>query len=376
MVWIILQVAFYLAVPLGAFYLADKYKIFEWLSPVLMCYLAGIIVANTPYLAVDEPTARTTTEASIPLAIPLLLYSSDFRGWLRHSKSAVLSFVAAVVAVGISSTIGALLFAEQTDEFWKVSGMLVGVYTGGTPNLVSIGMALEAKEELFVLLNASDVAVSAFYLLFLLTLAQKVIGLVLPAFEPMGEGGESFEQDDAALEVAEAWPEMAAAFGLSVLILAASAGGTYLLVGEIAVAGVFLGLTTGGIAGSFDDNIRELTGSYEFGNYLILVFCAAMGARTDFSELVAAGSGIVLYTGFVIYAAILLHLVLSAAFRIDVDTFLITSTAAVFGPAFVPPIAEALDNRQVVLSGLTAGLVGYAVANYLGIGLAYLLQPG
>ena len=59
-------------------------------------------------------------------------------------------------------------------------------------------------------------------------------------------------------------------------------------------------------------------------------------------------------------------------FRVDVDTAIITSTAAVFGPPFVPPIADALDNKGVLLSGLTTGLVGYAVANYLGLGLAWL----
>ena len=37
-------------------------------------------------------------------------------------------------------------------------------------------------------------------------------------------------------------------------------------------------------------------------------------------------------------------------------------------------MAEALDNKTILLSGLTTGLVGYAVANYLGIAVAYLLR--
>jgi uncharacterized membrane protein len=68
--------------------------------------------------------------------------------------------------------------------------------------------------------------------------------------------------------------------------------------------------------------------------------------------------------------------VLAAIFRIDTDTVLITSTAAVFGPAFVPTVAAALKNRAIIVSGLTTGVVGYAIGNYAGIALAYLLKPG
>jgi len=47
----------------------------------------------------------------------------------------------------------------------------------------------------------------------------------------------------------------------------------------------------------------------------------------------------------------------------------------VFGPAFVPTVATALKNRAIIVSGLTTGVVGYAIGNYAGIALAYLLKP-
>ena len=84
------------------------------------------------------------------------------------------------------------------------------------------------------------------------------------------------------------------------------------------------------------------------------------------------GSPILYYCAFVMVGSILLHYLLAFFFRIDRDTTIITSTAAIYGPAFVGPIAEVLKNRAVVISGLTTGLVGYAVGNYLGLGLAYL----
>jgi uncharacterized membrane protein len=60
-------------------------------------------------------------------------------------------------------------------------------------------------------------------------------------------------------------------------------------------------------------------------------------------------------------------------FRIDIDTTIITSAAALYGPAFIGPVAEGIRNREVVVSGLSLALLGNAFGTYLGIAVAYLL---
>lgn len=69
-----------------------------------------------------------------------------------------------------------------------------------------------------------------------------------------------------------------------------------------------------------------------------------------------------------------LHAIFYKSFKIDTDTFLITSTAAICSPPFVPIVAMALKTREILLSGLTTGLIGYAIGNYLGISLAYVFR--
>ena len=36
-------------------------------------------------------------------------------------------------------------------------------------------------------------------------------------------------------------------------------------------------------------------------------------------------------------------------------------------PPFVPVIAAALKNKEIVVSGLIIGIIGYAIGNYLGV---------
>lgn len=60
--------------------------------------------------------------------------------------------------------------------------------------------------------------------------------------------------------------------------------------------------------------------------------------------------------------------------RVDRDTANITSVAGIFGPPFVPPVAKALGNREIIVSGITTGILGLALGNYLGMGMAWLLR--
>jgi uncharacterized membrane protein len=269
------------------------------------------------------------------------------------------------------SAVAAWAFADRHIETWKMAGMTVGVYTGGTPNMSAIGVAVDVSDETFVLMNGADVVLSAVYLLFLMTVGRKVLGRFLPAFETPLDDGEVVEIGGGDF----GWRQIASALGLAVLVGGVVAGLVSLIAGELPVAPVILGITTLGLAASFNPRIRSMPGTYETGEYLLLIFAVAIGTLADVRELADSFSEVFVFVAAVFVAAILLHYLLARLFRIDTDTVLITSTAAVFGPAFVGPVAAAIGNRRVIVSGLAAGVLGYAIGNYAGLAVAYLLQP-
>lgn len=94
----------------------------------------------------------------------------------------------------------------------------------------------------------------------------------------------------------------------------------------------------------------------------------------DLNELVNKSSTLFFYCTYVMFGAILLHFIFAAFFRIDRDTVIITSAAAIYGPAFIGPIANSIKNKEIIVAGITMGLIGYAIGNYLGIGIAMLLK--
>jgi uncharacterized membrane protein len=197
-----------------------------------------------------------------------------------------------------------------------------------------------------------------------------LFGKILPPFS-----APKLEPALAATEEEGSKKELALAVLLSLVMVAISAGVALLLTGKLDVAIVMLVLTTLGIAASFNRRVRNIKNTYEAGQYFILVFSLALGTNINFQEILVSSSDIFMYTAFVMTMAILIHLLLAIPFRIDTDTMIITSTAGIFGPAFIGPVAARLKNREVIVAGLTCGLVGYAIGNYLGFAVAWLVMP-
>lgn len=367
----LLQAAITIGFPALAIRAAKTWRVATWLGPVVLCYACGILMANAPGPRIDGGLAKTIAEASVPLALPLLLLSADLRAWARLARPTLLSLAAACFAAMVSSYAVGRLYAGELEEGWKMAGMLVGVYTGGTANMSAIGLALGAREEIFVLLNAADVLLGGLYFLFLLSLAQRMLLLFLPAFRSrMAEDGVEWSEGPPPTP-----KEVALCLGVAAAVLGASVGLTLLLADGLSVPLLLMLLTTLALAGSLSPRLRVLPGSWRTGEYLLLIFCVAVGSLADVRTLMDADPRIFLFTALVMFGAAAFHFALAALLRIDADTVLITSTATIFGPAFVGPVAQAIRNREVVVSGVASGLVGFAVGNYLGLATAYLLAP-
>jgi uncharacterized membrane protein len=108
--------------------------------------------------------------------------------------------------------------------------------------------------------------------------------------------------------------------------------------------------------------------------YLILVFCLDVASMADLSSLSIDSLYLLYYVAIAVFGTLTIQVVLSKIFKIDADTTIIISTTLICSPPFVPAVAGALKNKQVIISGLTVGVLGFAIGNYLGILLAWWLE--
>jgi uncharacterized membrane protein len=377
-----------LAVPALTIGAARRWSALDAVGPVVLCYAAGVALGNVGLVSPGGSAAATAglvQTVTVALAIPLLLVGMDLRAWSRLARPALLSFGLAIVSViAVTAVVASRVdLGARSDQ---IAGMTVSVYTGGTANMAAIGTALGVPETTFVALNAADLFVGALYLLVLLSVAQRALARFLPAPQridavddpELAAVTDPFAAIPRARHVAGAIALGAAIVGIVAAVtfgtLSPIVDGEPVLDSDAFATAVVLGITTFGLGLSFVRRVRERPGTYVTGQYLFLVFAVAIGSSANLRELARSFTSVVPYIAAVMAGSVALHLVFAWLLRIDHDTAIITSTAAVFGPPFVGPVAAALRNPDVVPSGMMTGVLGLALGNYVGLAVAALLR--
>ncbi|NQU54983.1 MAG: DUF819 family protein [Bacteroidetes bacterium] len=378
----ILIIMFVLA-PVIIIYLEGKYKVVKKIGAVLICYALGLIVGNIGILPEGSFKYQDMLNTiSIPLALPLILFSLDVRKWFKVAGKAVTSLLIGLFTVLVMVFLGYWIFNGSIDNIWQVSGMLVGVYTGGTPNMAAITTALNASQELFILTNTYEIAFGAVYLIFILSIGQRVLLWILPPFKSpekvqivVGKLNleDEYESYDGILKKNVLLP-LLGAFGISIAISGVSYGLSMFFPEEYSMAAIILFITSFGITLSFVPRIKNIKKTFQLGMYFILIFCLAASSTADISKLTNISISLFYYVGLAMFGSHILHVFIARIFKIDADTVIISGAALICSPPFVPVVAGAIKNREVILTGLMVGITGYAIGNYLGVLVAYILK--
>ena len=321
------------------------------------------------------------------VAFPLLLFSLNLKRWLKFAKKGFLSVALALVSGIVMVTAGFFIWKDAFPDTWKLAGMFEGIYTGGTPNFAALKLILNVDSDRFVVLFTYDTIVGAILVLFFVTVAPRIFRLILPRFdekngividaELIKKETEGLDDFSGMLSRKNFFPLLKA---LVISILIAGIGlSLYFIVPEeyeqYRMAVTVLSITTLGILASLIKSINKIEKTFQLGMYLILIFSLTVATKSDLRTFSDKGMwDLVLFITWCYFGSMILHLILAKIFRVDADNFLITATAFVFSPPFVPMMANALKNKDVIVTGITGGVIGYLLGNYFGTTLAYFLR--
>jgi uncharacterized membrane protein len=355
------------------------------LGIIALCYISGLMLGNAGILPDSvAPVQQTLSDVTILLAMPLLLMTLNVRQWRGIAGKAMLSMIIATTSVVTLAVSLFFAFREQgVDSAANFAAMSVGVYTGGTPNLAAIKSGLQIPHNEYIVFHSLDTFVGAVYLLMMLTVGMRWFGRLLgrapltDAVSPDAVGHDDSDDYRPFLQRGNL-AETGKALSLALLVVFAALGLAQLHALLFAVernsAVVIVALTGLGIALSLVPRVQRLHLAYKLGMYLIYVFCFVVASTASLGKLAEVDAAIGLFLVGTVVGSLLLHALLCRLARIDRDTFMVTSVAAVCSPPFVPMMARALGNPSAILSGMTAGIIGYALGNFLGISLGLLLQ--
>lgn len=356
----------------------------SWLrktGPVLVLYIIGIFIGNAGLMPEQMPLMQTAlSNATIPLAIPLILFGCRLR--YSATRSRLLALFTGIAAVIMAVTAGYLLFGRHIEGGAGIGGMLTGVYTGGTINLAALKTMLDVDEGTYILINSYDMVISFLYLTFLLSFGIRLFRRFLP-YSPDGAAAvpetatDPTETENASLHgllTRGGLRQAGILLGITLLICALSGAVALMLPDNMFMTVFILMLTTLGLACSFIKPVREMKYGYGMGMYLIYIFCITVASMADFRHFdIAGGMNLLAWLTFVVFGSLILQAIMARIFRIDADTMVISSVSFINSPPFVPMIAGAMKNRDALVTGLSIGVIGYAAGNYLGFIIAGLL---
>ena len=425
MVKLILLVIFYFTFPLVIIYMCQRWSFLRKLGTIVFAYGFGLLIGTLGIFPkgsdgyrealVGKATMETAALESliaegkaVPedimvnkiagvqdkiytvallLAFPFLLYSLNMKRWLKYAKKGFISIALALVAGIIMVTAGFFIWKDVFPDTWKLAGMFEGIYTGGTPNFAALKLILDVDADRFIVLNTYDMIVGAFLVLFFVTIAPRVFRAILPKFkakdgivadqELIKKETESLDDFSGMLRKGTLLP-LLKALGLSIIIAGIGAALYFLVPKELEqyrMAVMVLSITTLGILASLIKSVNSIEKTFQLGMYLILVFSLTVASMSDLRTMFGKGMlDLILFISWCYFGSLFLHIILAKIFKVDADNFLITATAFIFSPPFVPLVANALKNKDVIVTGIAGGVIGYVLGNYFGTTLALILQ--
>jgi uncharacterized membrane protein len=240
---------------------------------------------------------------------------------------------------------------------------------------------LGLSTENFVILSTCNLIVSFFYLMFLMGGGVKLARIIVGGrgnkeqnvnLEEYTEDNpyRDFGKKESLIQLGKVLFASVIVMGISVYIGTLCGGG-----GGISMIALILSITTLSLLLTSWKEVRSWDKSYDAGMYLIYVFCLVMATMADLSTINWSQSlYILIFQAVIIFGSLALIVLLAKLFRIDADTAVITSNTLINSPICVPMIAATMRNKDVIVTGITNGLAGYAVGNYIGFLMFNLLE--
>lgn len=266
--------------------------------------------------------------------------------------------------------------------------MAIGLYTGGTPNLNAIGNILGVDGQTISYANLSDMIIGAIFYVFLLVLCKPMLKkflkkrndihyqkeeLSVQNYDDIREKINVFKEKSLLLNILYAFlmALLGALIGLIIWLITGAKDGKMI---DNVVPMMMIMVTILGIVASFNKKVSSVKGNNLVGQYLILVFSFALASVIDFDNLSVNFLGIFLVFVLVTVCSFIVHVCISKLLKTDVDCAMVTLTAGLYGPAFIPAITSQIKNDDLTAPGLICGSLGYAIGTFLGAGIGLLLR--
>ena len=337
--------------------------------------LFGLALSNFGVIPASAPVFTMVSDILVPAAIPLLLFKANLGRIFSEAGPMLTAFFIGVAGATAGAILGYAVLPLGENEA-QLAGVFTATYTGGSMNFVAVAKAVGFDDSSqYAAAMAADNLVGTPYLLVLVLIPaiawvrRWFPSAIIAEAEKAGQA-EHQDLDHGAINLLH----MSGGLALSLLICALGYGVAELLgVGRYGI--LFITALAVALANLMPERLARLEGDFALGTFFMYLFFVTIGASAKLLAL--AGDALVLVPFAVIIVAT--HLVVLMAgtrlLKIDLAEALVASNACIMGPATAAAIAAGQGWRHLVTPGLLIGVLGYVIANFLGVAVTEFLAP-
>jgi uncharacterized membrane protein len=335
--------------------------------------LFGIVLSNFSIIPASSPAFSMVSNFLVPAAIPLLLFKADIRKIVSESGPMLIAFFIGVAGATAGAVIGyfVLPLGENADQ---LAGVFTATYTGGSMNFVAVAKSVGFDESSrYAAAMAADNLVGTPYLLVLVLIpAVAWVRKMYPS--PIIDEANAREDkvvDDIEHESLNLL-HMSIGLALSLVICALGYWIAELLgVGRYGILFITsLAVLIGNLA---PKKMKQLQGDFALGTFFMYLFFVTIGASANLLALTGEALVLVPYAVIIIAAHLVVLMVGTKLLKIDLAEALVASNACIMGPATAASVAAGQGWRHLVTPGVLVGVLGYVIANFLGVAVTELL---
>jgi len=356
-------------------------RFFSILPPVIWAYFLPMFATTAGILPAQHAVYSWITQWMLPIALLLLMVTTDVRAILRLGRLALIMMLAGTVGIVLGAGISYMAFATLLPpDAWKSMATLSGSWIGGTANMVAIQKSVGASDASLGPIIVVDTVVGYGWMGILLILssfherfdrwsrASKEVRDAIAGsarWSPVGQRAPSLQ----ALAIILGLAFVGAGIGIWIGARLPAVGDPSVI---SATTWAVLVVVTGGLALSFT-RVRniEQDGAQQIGYLALYILIASIGARADLKSILDTPLFLMAGVLWIVIHVIVLA-ICARVFRAPLFFVATGSMANVGGAASAPVVASAFSPSLAPV-GVLMGVSGYILGIYAALFCAWML---
>ncbi len=349
-------------------------KYFKYIPSVFWIYFIPMVCSSLGLIDARQDIFKLLSANLLPVALFILLLSSDVSGIVRCGRPALIMMFAG--SLGIMAGVPLVFFFFQRivgPQFWPGFGALSGSWIGGSANMIAVKEAIAAPEPVFLPMVIVDTIVPYAWMGLLVAMAA-----MQPVFDRWSRADTRIITDLARKNLpaagAQVRPPRISSVPVILAVGCAGALAARFLAGFLPeienvisnAAWTIIIVSLLGVTGSLTPLKKlEAAGASRTGYFVLYLVLASIGARAGavnigpVAMLIVAGFLIVSFQGIVL-------LITARLIRAPLALAAVASQANIGGVASAPILAT-IYHPDLAPIGLLLAVCGNITGTYLGI---------